>query len=270
MIIKIADEIYKKWGVYKITNNITQDIYIGSTTESFKKRISGHVIDYFNWKSGMRRAMCPILYNAFQKYGIENFKVEVIYYFNRKKDSVTNKKIVTYLEEKCINKYNSSYNICRKPTLSGCPNLGRKLSKEWKEKIGEKSKLYKHSNNLKVFNNKKQQNKDLSSKYRIYKNSEEFIGSLLEIAKFLNSSTAHVGRWFRDKCKNRKGWNIEKLKSQKKKIELILENETKLFSSFGECDRFLNMWRGYTSTCIVNKKDKILNYKYKLISEDIV
>jgi hypothetical protein len=177
---------------------------------------------------------------------------------------------VTHLEEKCINKYDPSYNICKKPTLSGCPNLGRKLSKEWKEKIGEKSKLYKHSNNLEVYNNKKQQNKNLSSVYRVYKNSEEFIGNLSEISLFLQIARSHISKWVKGGCKNRKGWNIEKLKSQKKKIKVFLDEESKVFNSFGECDRFLNMWRGYTSTCVVNKKDKILNYKYKLINEDIV
>ncbi len=37
------------------------------------------------------------------------------------------------------------------------------------------------------------------------------------------------------------------------------------FYSFGECDRYLEMWKGFTSTQVVNKKDKILNFEYELL-----
>lgn len=51
-----------------------------------------------------------------------------------------------------------------------------------------------------------------------------------------------------------------------KKIKVFLNDiDFKIFKSFGECDRFFNMWRGYTSTCVVNNKNKLLNYKYELI-----
>lgn len=61
---------------------------------------------------------------------------------------------------------------------------------------------------------------------------------------------------------------IEKLKSQKKKIILIKENFKKEFVSFNECDRFLNMWRGFTSSQVVKNRKVILDYNY--IIEDIV
>ena len=37
-----------------------------------------------------------------------------------------------------------------------------------------------------------------------------------------------------------------------------------------ECDKYLNLWRGYTSTQIVNNKNVILSFKYEIINEDIV
>ena len=64
-----------------------------------------------------------------------------------------------------------------------------------------------------------------------------------------------------DKEKNR----IVKIKSQKKKIKISDGKDVKIFNSFGECDRFLNMWRGFTSTQVVNKKDRIFGYKYELL-----
>ena len=59
-------------------------------------------------------------------------------------------------------------------------------------------------------------------------------------------------------------YKIVKQKSQSKTIVLIVNGDEKEFSSFTKCDRFLNMWRGYTSTQIVNNKNVVLNYKYVL------
>jgi group I intron endonuclease len=260
MQIDITKEVLKKWGVYKITNIITGDYYIGSTIETFEKRLAKHISSFWRWKLANKKSDCPILYNAFNKYDINNFKFEIIIYFNRKKDSNFNKLIITYLEEKYINKFLPKYNICKKPTLSGCPNLGRKLSQEWKDNIGKKSLLYKHSNNQEIYLKKVKQNKDLSSIYKVWKENLEFEGSLIECSNFTNHSISVLLRWLKKPTRN--SWNIIKLKSQKKKIKLLPD---KIFNSFSECDKFLNMWRGFTSTQVINKKDKILDYQYELI-----
>lgn len=59
-------------GVYKITNNITGDFYIGSSLD-IKKRWANH-------KSPSRWKQCPNnpLYLDFQKYRLENFKFEIV------------------------------------------------------------------------------------------------------------------------------------------------------------------------------------------------
>ena len=268
----LTSEDLDKWGVYKIINLQNGDFYIGSTIESFKKRIfNKHVSSYFKWinKIDNYRSECPILYNAFKKYNIDNFKVEILFSFARKKDSHTNKKIATYLEKKFINKLNPTYNICKNPEQGGCPNLGRKLTEEWKKNIGKKAKLYKHKNNQEIYNKKINQNKELSSLYKLTNknNNFEFIGSAKECAEIAGKN---IWRWLKKEDVSRKGWKIETIKTQKKKIILFLENENKIFNSFGECDRFLNMYKGFTSTQVVNKKDKILNYKYQIVNKDIV
>lgn len=264
MKVDISEEVLKNWGVYKITNMLNGDFYIGSTIENFKKRvIHKHLSDYILWKNDKcRRRACPILYNAFEKYGVDNFKVEVLISFARKKESKTNKEIATFLEERYINRLKPKYNICQKPTLSGCPNLGRKLSKEWKQKISEKSKLYKHSNNKAVYDKKSQQNKELSSVYRISKDNYVFEGSAIDCSRVIS---CRVTSLFSLRNGTVKGWKVEKLKSQSKAIRIFNNSESKEFSSFAKCDKYLNMWRGYTSTCIVNKKDTILDYKYELL-----
>lgn len=59
-------------GIYKITNNITGESYIGSS-KNIKKRWANHKSPS-QWasKPGMR------LYQAFINYGLDNFKFEVI------------------------------------------------------------------------------------------------------------------------------------------------------------------------------------------------
>ena len=55
--------------IYKVTNRINGKIYIGQTKGSLGKRWRYHCYS----SSG-----CRCLYNAIQKYGADNFKVEQI------------------------------------------------------------------------------------------------------------------------------------------------------------------------------------------------
>lgn len=59
--------------IYKITNIINQKIYIGKTEFSIDKRFSEHCRDAFK-KDKEKRP----LYAAMRKYGIENFRIEMI------------------------------------------------------------------------------------------------------------------------------------------------------------------------------------------------
>ena len=64
-----------------------------------------------------------------------------------------------------------------------------------------------------------------------------------------------------------KGWTIYQKTTQKKQIKVFFSNnDVKIFNSFSECDRALDMWRGYTSTMVTRKinllKDK---YRYEII-----
>lgn len=253
---------YKKsYGVYKIVNLINNNFYIGSTIESFDKRWSKHKSDFKN-----NRTNVLLLIKAFNKYGLENFKMIPVYTFINRKNSIKEKQIVTYLEEKIITRLKPEYNICQKPTIGGCPNLGKKLSQEWKNKIKEKSKKYRHSKEtLKIVT---ENNKNNSSKYKIITNIETFIGTAKECAKHFNVDITTVYNHCNNKYKHKNFISVEKIKSQKKQIALIKNDFKQIFNSFGECDKFLDMWRGYTSTQVVKKRKTILDYNY--IIEDIV
>lgn len=54
--------------VYKITNNVTGDFYIGKTVKTIKSRMMGHKQTY--------KKEDTYLYRAMRKYGFENFTIE--------------------------------------------------------------------------------------------------------------------------------------------------------------------------------------------------
>ena len=59
--------------IYKITNLINNKIYIGKTYKTIEKRFQEHILD-----SRKKTEEHRPLYSAMRKYGIENFKVELI------------------------------------------------------------------------------------------------------------------------------------------------------------------------------------------------
>lgn len=59
--------------IYKITNNINNKIYIGKTNYNIEKRFREHILD-----SRRRKKEKRPLYNAMNKYGVENFSIEIV------------------------------------------------------------------------------------------------------------------------------------------------------------------------------------------------
>ena len=68
--------------IYKITNMITNKIYIGKTKKyyqnapfGYKKRLESHFVSAF---SNSKQNDCPRLYNSIRKHGKTNFKIELV------------------------------------------------------------------------------------------------------------------------------------------------------------------------------------------------
>lgn len=113
--------------VYCITNLITNKKYIGITTQGFENRFKKHINEAMN---GSERYLCK----SFRKYGIENFKVELI------DNEINSYKELLEKEIYYIEKYNSMMPNGYNMTLGGEGSLGRPMKQETREKM-KKMKL---------------------------------------------------------------------------------------------------------------------------------
>lgn len=91
--------------IYKITNQINQKMYIGKTVNSISARWKEHLHDYKRPQHEKRP-----LYEAMNKYGIENFTIEEVEEVDVKKLSIRE---IYWIEH--YNTYNNGYNA----TLGG-------------------------------------------------------------------------------------------------------------------------------------------------------
>ena len=228
----------------------------GSTILPFKQRLSGHQSDFKKSQQNLeQRKTCPILFAAFAKYGLESFKFEII---EKLKPEI---EIVRQQEESYIKSLNPEYNICTEPTRGGSPNKGRKLSQEWKDNIGKKSSEYKHSPEVRAklgLNNKLN-----ACSIRIWKDDFEFIGSAVECDEIIGKGSGYI-QFLLSKAK-RAEWKAERLKPQGIKVKISNDEESYIFNSLSACDKYFNMWRGYTSTTILNKRLILDKYNYEFV-----
>lgn len=119
--------------VYLITNTVNDKKYVGITRKGYKNRFKGHI-------SACEKGKSNILYNAFRKYDIENFTVELIE--NNIPDDCANEREIYY-----IKKYNTFYkNRCGyNMTTGGGGTVGYEFTDEDRKKISESGKGRKFS-----------------------------------------------------------------------------------------------------------------------------
>jgi group I intron endonuclease len=108
--------------IYKATNTINNKAYIGKTIRTLSYRKNSHLR---NVKDG--QLPCRHFHNAISKYGINNFKWEILAHCDGKEN-------LNFLEKAFIEKYQSNkvgYNL----TSGGDGADGHKVSEEAKEKL---------------------------------------------------------------------------------------------------------------------------------------
>lgn len=94
-----------KGKIYKIQNTINSKVYIGQTTQTLKKRFSGHCC-----YSKTDRSVNMYIKRAIHKYGRENFSIELLEECPIEQMSEREKFWISYYDS-----YNSGYNL----TLGG-------------------------------------------------------------------------------------------------------------------------------------------------------
>ena len=87
MFTNHTKEELKLYGIYFIKNLKNNDIYIGSTIQSFGARKATHQTNYIKYLDNGLRFVHPILYRAYKKYGYENFEFIIYKAFKVKKTS---------------------------------------------------------------------------------------------------------------------------------------------------------------------------------------
>ncbi len=251
MIIKIKNEssfnIRRDIGVYLIRCIPENRIYIGSTNQSFRARFSNHCKFLLQNNLGNIK-----LQEDFNKYGCENFEFEILGIYP---ESLTVKYENDFIEK--LNPYYNVMNACNNSKT----NLGKKFTEEHKNKIREKSLTYKHSSDtLEIV---KENNKLNASQIKItnLETNEVFIKPTKDLKEFFGTEgyNRSIGKVYK------KIWLLERIKKQSKTISLFVKDDWLEFTSFEKCDKFLNKWRGYTSTQILKGNTEIDGFKIKLL-----
>ena len=107
--------------IYRVTNLITNDIYIGQTIKTLNQRISAHKIAAKQIKNKF--------YNAINKYSWDNFKFEILEYCNNQEE--LNQSEIFWIHR--YNSYKKGYN--------STPGGQAVYNEQAKEKVRNKNKL---------------------------------------------------------------------------------------------------------------------------------
>lgn len=164
-------DIYRTFGIYRITNITNGKSYIGKTGVSFGDRWDNH-------RALLRsnRHCNPYLQNEWNKCGEDNFEFAVI-------ECVNDSNLLNELEIQYIKQYKEiglSYNI--HDGGNNGVNLGRHLSDETKRKIGEKNRINMTGRKFSVETRRKMSD---AQKRRQYSQSE--LEHLKEFSRQLNT-----------------------------------------------------------------------------------
>lgn len=124
--------------IYKITNKINGKLYIGQSTRTLEERWKDYIKD-FKYVTPGKKNYRPII-AALQKYGLENFQIELL------EDGIQDKEILDALEIKYIREYDAAnpelgYNVELGGNSVGKHSEATKL-KISQAQLGDKNHMY--------------------------------------------------------------------------------------------------------------------------------
>jgi group I intron endonuclease len=237
--------IQRQFGIYAIHCLANDELYVGSTKQSFRARLSNHT--KFLKSNSLSNKKLQSDYNL---YGEDNFQFEIL-------KVCKNVENIEQEEQTFIENLKPYYNTAKRAVNRSTTNLNKKFTQEHRDKIREKSKLFKHKDLDKIA----AQNKNGATKIKLthVETGEQIIfNSVLLACDFLKINS--LQRYY-----NRQVglYLVEVLQTQKKSVSLLVNDEWITFSSFEKCDKFLNKWRGYTSTQSLRNVEMLANYSVK-------
>ena len=126
----IYKELRKKSGVYLFINKVTNDLYIGSSTN-----LTSRMVSYYYYTNSQKPSKLVII-RAMKKYGLDNFSLGIIEFCE--------KDVCLILEQKWIDHYKPKYNVLAtagnslgyKHSIETINKLKEKLSKDLHPKYG--------------------------------------------------------------------------------------------------------------------------------------
>ena len=135
------DERYRNGKIYKVVDNENNLCYIGSTKDPLEERFKTHLSKYKRKLEGSENVSNYTVFNIFDKYGIENCKIELVKLFpcaNR-----------YFLEDE--EGYEQSLTICVNKNRAGnFRKMGRKYYKaKYEIKYAQSLKIYRQQYYLK-------------------------------------------------------------------------------------------------------------------------
>lgn len=221
----------KLTGIYKITNMVNEKVYIGSSI-NFNKRHNEH----FNMLKNKTHHSSK-LQNAFNKYGLNNFKFEILELCD--KDMLLEREQF-WLNE--LNAYKEGYN-CSIDVVR--PMLGKTHSEETKQKMRKKHKTFSIDMDKRRFG-------EDNPMYGIKRSNK--------IRKILDKTGMKHSEETKQKMSLSRLGNTR----SRKKIVLLTLNNThiKEYVSLTEASKDLNIKIYVISNILRNKRNNVGNYKF--------
>ncbi len=216
--------------IYKITNDINNKIYVGKTNLSIEKRFKEHIRD----SQKKTREQRP-LYRAFNKYGINHFKIELIEECHQEEASA---KECYWIEQ--LNSYHNGYNATKggdgKNLFNHQEILNYLILHPYPIEVAKKFKCspdlvrqIAEQNNVQIYNISNERFKNISKPITQYTMDDIFIQNF--------PSFAEAARW--------------------------LKNQTNTPSS-------LNSLRAQLTRATKTDNNVVCNYKWKLIKKHTI
>ena len=159
---------YQNGKIYKIVSNTDDDIcYVGSTTKKYlSQRMDCHRNDYKCWKNQTQNSSYTSSYDIFEKYGVENCRIELLELVScNSKDELTKKEGEYIKTLNCVNKciagrtkkeYRAIYNVENKDIISEKQKI---YNEKNKDHILERHKAYREKNKEQILERLKINNK---------------------------------------------------------------------------------------------------------------